>query len=710
MLSGRDYLREARKFTTSQYWNTGVRITTGVMLPTLLLEHFGLLAVGMPFLWGALFVSITDAPGPIHHRRNGLLAAVAFNSITVLVTTSLHDYQAFLIIEIILLSFFYSMFGIFGNRAQAIGTLATVIMLLNLVPHGSYTNPLSDTLLIMSGGLWYTAFSLLLYRIRPYRLAEQAVGEHLIAIAGYLRARASLYREGSAVDVSFTRVMEEQSTVLKSQEQANEILFKTRQFVADASPRSRSMMMIFIDSTDLLEQVMSSYQDYQQLHRTLGHTGLLNRFYDVILKVADELERIGLIVQSGSAVRDDVSLVISFHELEETLKQGRAQANDPDEISSLRAMEKTLSSLRRIANLLQRLVSYTRLEIKIPTTFASIVEENKIVVAQPISWEIILENLTLKSNTFRHAVRLTVAMLVGYGISSFFSLSHIYWVLLTIVTVLRPVYSVSRQRNIQRLGGTFLGALLAATALYFISDRAVLLAIMIFSMVMSYSLLRMNYLGFVLFLTVYIIITFHFLNPAEFTTLIEQRLLDTVIGSVIAGLAARFVLPVWGREEMETSFREMLTAERNYFDAAWQAVLDKTTQIKGYKLARKDVVVALTNLSDNFQRVLNEPKAIRQAEQLHKFVIASHILTGHIAALSREKVSEELSGSQEAITLVRSIRDEFKLTENNLKNTSEFAPDVPEEIAMEFSRIPRQLSIIYTLVHEIRLISEKAGR
>ncbi len=189
MLSSSDYIREIKKFTTSQYWNTGIRITAGVMLPTIVLEHFDLLAAGMPFLWGALFVSITDSPGPIHHRRNGLLAAVAFNTFTILITTSLHDYHTILIAEIILLSFFYSLFGIFGNRAGAIGTLALVIMLLNLVPHSAHISPVSDTLSIMSGGLWYTAFSLLLYRIRPYRLAEQAIGENLIAIAAYLRAR-----------------------------------------------------------------------------------------------------------------------------------------------------------------------------------------------------------------------------------------------------------------------------------------------------------------------------------------------------------------------------------------------------------------------------------------------------------------------------------------------------------------------------------------
>ncbi len=48
----KDYVREIQKFTTSQYWSTGVRITAGVMIPTLIMVKMGWLAVGMPFLWG----------------------------------------------------------------------------------------------------------------------------------------------------------------------------------------------------------------------------------------------------------------------------------------------------------------------------------------------------------------------------------------------------------------------------------------------------------------------------------------------------------------------------------------------------------------------------------------------------------------------------------------------------------------------------------
>src|SRR5690348_8262366 len=95
-----DYLQEVQKFTTSHYWNSGVRITTGVIVPMLIMIREDWLTQGIPFLFGALFVSLTDTPGPIHHRRNGMLVATALNTLTVLVTALLHDLPALLLVEV----------------------------------------------------------------------------------------------------------------------------------------------------------------------------------------------------------------------------------------------------------------------------------------------------------------------------------------------------------------------------------------------------------------------------------------------------------------------------------------------------------------------------------------------------------------------------------------------------------------------------------
>jgi uncharacterized membrane protein YccC len=708
VLSAGDYFREIRKFTTSQYWYTGLRITAGVMLPTLVLERYGWLTEGMPFLWGALFVAITDAPGPIHHRRNGLLAAVGVNTIVVFVTLLLRDYQPLVVAELILFTFFFSLFGIFGNRANAVGTLAIVMMILNLVsgtpsPNGEWMVPL----MTFAGGIWYTGFSLLLYGIRPYKLAEQAIGENLIAIAGYLRARANLFDHSNNITDTFNDLMHEQSNVLKCQDQAREILFKTRQFVADASPRSRSMMMIFIDSADLLEQTMATYQDYARLRDTLRNSNLLDKFRNTAMAMASELERIGYIVQSGNPVREDISLNLKLYQLEVALQESLVAERDEVVLLSLRALQRTLANMRRISNLLQRLVMYTRLEGTLPASYSAVIEANKIAVAQPITFEALYENLTFKSNTFRHSFRLTTAVMIGYGVSFFLSLSHVYWVLLTIVTVLRPVYAVSRQRNIQRVAGTLAGASVAIGILYFVSGRGYLLSIMICSMVMSYSLFRVNYFSFVLFLTIYVIITFHFLNPADFRTLIEERLLDTVIGSVIAALTARFIIPVWGRAEIRNNMIEMVKVHRKYFDAVWDAVV-AGTQSDAYKLARKDAVVALTNLSANFQHVLSEPSHTKQSEQLHQFVIANHLLMGYMVALSKEKIPKETISDPGIQFLLQDVHNELAIAEANLLSANETTAGNAN--GGQAFQGPATLLMIDSLAREIAVISSKFGQ
>ncbi len=707
MAIGKDYVREIQKFTTSQYWNTGVRITAGVLVPTFLLVQNDWLGRGMPFLWGALFVSLTDSPGPIHHRRNGMIAAIVLNTFTALLIGSGRGHEPVLISLVVAFSFFYSLLGVYGARAGAVGTLALVIMLINLVPYHDHHHYLIDSALIAGGGLWYMLFSLLLYRIRPYRLVEQAIGENLIAMADYVRARGGFYKPDADMKQGFNKLMEEQVRVLRIQDQTRELIFKTRQFVADPSPKSRSLMMIFLDSVDLLEQTLSSYQDYSQLQQNLRESELLRKFHAAVMQLADGLEYIGINIQSGQAVQKQLDLSPIIRDLGFMIGDYRHNAKDHSSYPSLDALQKTLFNMNNISKRMHRLVLYSRLEVELDKENPATLEINKTVASQSLEWQVMKENFTLKSNHFRYAIRLTVAMLTGYAVSIVFSLGHTYWVLLTIVTILKPVYAVSRKRNIHRLAGTLTGALAAILLIYFITNTTALVVILVICMIMGYSLLRVNYFGFVLFLTIYIIITFHFLNPLEFKTLIQQRLIDTIVGSVIAGIAARFVFPVWGRAEIELSMKEMLAANHNYFIAAGKQLRKTGTPSHEYKLARKDAMVALTNLSDNFQQMLSEPQQSKGSIPIHQFVIASHMLNGHIAALITEKYSTETIESEPWGQLVEAIQQEFDVAEKQLASLTGHVKKEEEEKSFPTSQALTQLSMIYMLVRDIRIITDK---
>jgi uncharacterized membrane protein YccC len=294
-------------------------------------------------------------------------------------------------------------------------------------------------------------------------------------------------------------------------------------------------------------------------------------------------------------------------------------------------------------------------------------------------------------------------MAIGYGASTLFAVSHTYWVLLTVVTILKPVYNVTRKRNIQRVLGTLGGIVAASIILFLVSDTTALLILLIGSMLMAYSLLRINYLGFVIFLTVYIIITFHFLNPVEFKHLIGERLIDTFIGSVIAALAARFIFPVWEHENIRSAMQEVLEANRSYFLTAWRR-LTGITDDNAYNKARTDAIVALTNLSDNFQQMLAEPGQGKASSHIHQFVIASHALTSRIAVLSSNdlrNVSEEVLATGKE-TIADALNDSIKNLNTGVVDSGKSALDTPSKF-----HSTNPVSIIYSLARDLRTITQK---
>ena len=340
-------------------------------------------------------------------------------------------------------------------------------------------------------------------------------------------------------------------------------------------------MMVFLESLDLFEESMHTYQDYGLLHQHTRHTDLLTKFYQVILRLETEMERIGMSVQAGVPVKRMPDFTDDLQMLSDSLEEEKKNSSGNAVSQSLHALELTTENIRSVANRLCKLVMYSQMQLDINPTLPG--QESEIPTlsdpsSKPLHVSLLLENLNLRSNNFRYAIRLTLAMVIGYVVSMFLAVSHTYWVLLTIVTILKPVYNITRRRNIQRVIGTLGGVLVASIILFLVSNNTVLLFLLIACMFMAYSFLRINYLGFVIFLTIYLVITFHFLDPVEFKNLIGERLIDTLIGSLIAALAARFVFPVWKHENIKNAMQEILVANNTYFSAACQQLTENPRQ------------------------------------------------------------------------------------------------------------------------------------
>src|SRR5687768_4781613 len=106
--------REIQYFLFSQYFSDGLRITLGVLLPSLVFAHFGYFQEGLTLSLGALCASITDSPGPVVHKRNAMLLTSATIFLVALITGFARMHAVMLGAEIFAFSFFFSMFTIYG--------------------------------------------------------------------------------------------------------------------------------------------------------------------------------------------------------------------------------------------------------------------------------------------------------------------------------------------------------------------------------------------------------------------------------------------------------------------------------------------------------------------------------------------------------------------------------------------------------------------
>lgn len=674
-----DYTREFRKFISSQYLYAGVRITAGAIIPALVLNHYGLLTSMVAIPLGALVVSIADTPGPLQHRRNGMLVSILLNCIVVLIMGISRSFPWLVGIEIVVFGMLFSLAGVYGNRANSIGLIALLVFIFNVDSHLASTNIWRDAAWFTVGGVWYALLSFFLHTLRPYRPIQQLLGENFMEIAGYLRVKAAFYDVERDNEHLYRELMRHQVAIHLHQEELHEMLFKARRVISESTSKSRILMMMYLDSMDLFERIMTTQQEYEALHEEFDDTAILKTYHRMILLASDELQKIGLAVQEGLPYRDDHSLEEVFKETSDAYFALRDKELGPHTIEGFIKLRHILYSIEDLVERISVLAHYSTYDRSISKNkeVGEKLQKEQAPADQDYSVRLLADNLSLQSSHFRHAVRVTLAMMIGYIISLLYPLGHGYWILLTIVTILKPAYSITRQRNIHRLAGTLIGAAFSFGVLFFIKDNTAIFVLLLLSMIISYTYIKLNYLVGSIGITSYVILSFHFMNPGGLATVLQDRIIDTGIGSLIAYLVSKFVLPLWEHEQIDPFIDKFITTSRHYFNVVSAAFTGQSSGKSDYRGTRKEAFVALANMSDHFHRMLSEPKNKQPGlSHYHQFVATSHLLASHIASLAyyaERSAPQYVSG--DFLPLIKQVDDQFgysqKLMENQVLPTIE---------------------------------------
>jgi len=633
-------IAELKKFTTSHHMYYGLRMTFAVVLPCIILAYLGILKEYFMFPFATLMMTTMDQPGSFIRRRNTFILAIISFFVVSLTICFTHQYPILVAAEVVIFGFFFAFIGIYGIRLMMLGSMTLVIF--SILIEGSFSSggALKTSIILTCGGVWAFVVFLVVSKVRPYTLARQMLGDSFVELGNFLRIKSKFYQPKPHFHSIFEEMMSSEIKLKHSQEDLREILFTTRRYLQESTTTSRMITLMFLESIDLFEQILTSQQDYKELHKKFVGKDILPCFQRYIEIVSSELINIGMSVQRNNKAIPVVDIdeeLLKCHKAYYDLRDSEVNSDNFQDFMMLRQILMNLSEITKKVKTIYRASNYDE---KLAKSLSFGLDFDKFAPkVESFSLKLLRSNFSLKSVHFRHAIRIATSLLIGYLVSNILLgyIGHSFWILMTILAVQKPAFSIAKSRNFLRLKGTIAGAIVGFLVLYYVTNTAVIFTILLISLTLCYAFLRYRYMPAIFFMTIYLFMYFHMIFPNS-PNVILDRVLDTAIGCVISFAVTHLVLPVWEKNNIKLFIINSINANKSYFDVVCEMMRNKSENFtQKFKEKRKEALIALANLSDGFQRMLSDPRFKKDntnIKRVHLFVNTTHLVTAYTASLS----------------------------------------------------------------------------
>lgn len=167
----------------------------------------------------------------------------------------------------------------------------------------------------------------------------------------------------------------------------------------------------------------------------------------------------------------------------------------------------------------------------------------------------------------RHAARLSVAVLVAFGITFGFHLPYAYWAMMAVVVVTQPGTSTTLSRTIERVAGSVVGGILAAIAGTLCPKWLVLILIFPLSTA-TIALRSVNYTLCVTFMTQLFVLVTDLVGADTGWLLGFARAENNIIGSLVGMAACLLLWPAKSAAPLSTLVGRAFLANLRYVTLA----------------------------------------------------------------------------------------------------------------------------------------------
>ena len=535
--------------------------------------------------------------------------------------------QWLLMTVLVLVSFLASMMVVYGKKSMPLQLAALFIMTMSMEHQMTWQQSFHHAGLFMLGGLIYLAYAMAIAWVLRHRIKQQVLAEALFELAAYIDIKADFYDTRFNLTEQFNKLVRHQSILADRQQASRDLILRSHKNSKDAI-----VVQVHVCMLDLYELILSTHTDYALLRQHLADSdgaeiparpGLqggarhrirgLRRHAQARFVCADQL-RHGMgrhrsrdcppAAQKGDSCARG------------TGDAARAAQQDPRHYQNdRRAAPGQPESLR------QRAVLGRRRHGAIPVAAE--------VRAARSCWQPAPGFARSSASPCACRWPFRSAWLVGHWLPY---AAHSYWIVLTIVIILRPTFSMTRQRRADRIIGTIIGCVVTAIVIRYVHSNIVLMAILFLSIVATPTFIYLRYRYTAIAVSLMILLQMHLVAPSN-PNLVSERLIDTLIGAAVATVFS-FVLANWEYQSLPRLVRQVLNVNLRYMQASFALLQGKCFDDFAYRIERKRLMDSLAALSSALVRMLDEPASKQRAvEDINLFIVQNYLLVAHVAAL-----------------------------------------------------------------------------
>ncbi|SMG12331.1 TIGR01666 family membrane protein [Arenibacter troitsensis] len=608
-------------------------IAIAVTVPILLSIVWGHIEIGLALCFGAFWSSPSDVSGNFRHKKFGIL----FSAVLVMLVSFIGGYLKFetwLLIPVLgLLTFAIAFISVYGFRASLISFSGLLALVLRFAHESKELEIYEYALLIGAGGLWYLLLAVLWYRINPKAQTEELLWETYRLTAEFLETRGMLVGPKKDRLELQTHLYEIQSKLIEHHETLREILLLSRKSSGRSSYQAKRLL-IFVELIDMLETAIANPVNYDKMDDLFGdHPEFIESFQSLIFEMASQLRTIAEAGTDQNKFPKNSKLGQCFEKVEGEIASFREEraAEDYERFlmlqNLLQYLQKQFEKLKKIKWLLGN-PDMGKVDLVDQTS------AKRFIVAQDYDPKLLLSNFSFRSTIFRHSLRLSVAVMIGYALGNFFDFQNPYWILLTIIVIMRPSYGLTKSRTKDRIVGTLLGGAIATGFVFLIQNPYVFGALGVVSMVIAFSMVQKNYRAGATFITLTVVFVYAIIRP-DIITVIQYRVLDTLIGAGLSFVAMLWILPAWGFMEIRVQIENSVKANKGFLAQIALYYEQKGKVTTTYKVSRKEAFVETSNLSSAFQRMAQEPVSKQKnLDKIYELVVLNHTFLSSLASFS----------------------------------------------------------------------------